>query len=279
MQLRKIGIWTSYRSLGEENAGEAARLVESLGFGAFWLGGSPKLPAVRPLLEATEHLIVATGIVNVWANGPAQLAAEYAQLEREFPGRLLVGIGIGHPEATGEYARPLPTMRRFLDGLDEAADPLAPEARCLAALGPKMLDLAAARTRGAHPYFTPVEHTRAARRRLGDGALLAPELACAVDPDPDRARAKAREYASLYLQLRNYTANLLDYGFTEKDIANGGSDGLFDAIVPQGSAVKIAAMVREHLSAGADHVCLQPVGVRGVPREEWTALAAELIGS
>lgn len=279
MQLRKIGIWTSYRSLGEENAGEAARLVESLGFGAFWLGGSPKLPAVRPLLEATEHLIVATGIVNVWANGPAQLAAEYAQLEREFPGRLLVGIGIGHPEATGEYARPLPTMRRFLDGLDEAAEPLAPEARCLAALGPKMLDLAAARTRGAHPYFTPVEHTRAARRRLGDGALLAPELACAVDPDPDRARAEAREYASLYLQLRNYTANLLDYGFTEKDIANGGSDGLFDAIGPQGSAVKIAAMVREHLSAGADHVCLQPVGVRGVPREEWTALAAELIGS
>lgn len=279
MQLRKIGIWTSYRSLGEENAGEAARLVESLGFGVFWLGGSPKLPAVRPLLEATEHLIVATGIVNVWANGPAQLAAEYAQLEREFPGRLLVGIDIGHPEATGEYARPLPTMRRFLNGLDEAAEPLAPEARCLAALGPKMLDLAAARTRGAHPDFTPVEHTRAARRRLGDGALLAPELACAVDPDPDRARAEAREYASLYLQLRNYTTNLLDYGFTEKDIANGGSDGLFDAIGPQGSAVKIAAMVREHLSAGADHVCLQPVGVRGVPREEWTALAAELIGS
>lgn len=145
----RSGSGTSYRSLGEENAGEAARPVESLGFGAFWLGGSPKLPVVRPLLEATEHLIVATGIVNVWANGPAQLAAEYAQLEREFPGRLLVGIGIGDPEATGEYARPLPTMRRFLDGLDEAAEPLAPEARCLAALGPKMLDLAAARTRGA----------------------------------------------------------------------------------------------------------------------------------
>src|SRR5882672_10032267 len=118
MELGTIGVWTTYRAIGEENAGEAARLVEDLGFGTFWLGGSPRLPTVRPLLEATEHLVVATGIVNVWAYDPTDLAAEYAELVQEFPDRLLVGIGIGHPEATSQYAKPLDAMRAFLDGLD-----------------------------------------------------------------------------------------------------------------------------------------------------------------
>jgi probable F420-dependent oxidoreductase len=133
------------------------------------------------------------------------------------------------------------------------------------------------RSRGAHTYFVPVDHTRAARRRIGEGALLAPELACAVDADRERGRAKARQYAKLYLGLRNYTANLLRFGFTEEDIAGGGSDRLIDAVVPQGSADEIAAVARAHLDAGADHVCLQPVGASGIPREEWTALAQALI--
>jgi probable F420-dependent oxidoreductase len=279
MDLGAVGVWTSYRQIGEENAGEAARLVQELGFGTFWLGGSPKLPSVRPLLEATDRLVVATGIVNVWSYDPAELAAEYAQLAKDFPDRLLVGIGIGHPEATSQYATPMAAMRGFLDGLDQADPPLAPEDRCLAALGPKMLELARTRSRGTHPYFVSVQHTRAARAQLGDGPLLAPEMACVVDRDPESARAKARRYAELYLGLRNYTSNLLRHGFTEDDIAQGGSDRLIDAVIPHGGPDDIAAAARAHLDAGADHVCLQPVGVRGIPSEEWTALAAELVSS
>ena len=276
MNLGRFGVWTSYRAIGEENAGEAARLAESLGFGTLWLGGSPRLPDVRPLLEATEQLVVATGIVNVWQNEPAALAAEHAELAAAFPGRLLVGIGIGHPEATSHYSKPLSAMRAFLDGLDSASRPLGREHRCLAALGEKMLALSAERALGAHTYFVPVDHTRSSRARLGDGALLAPELACVVDTDAVRARDVARRYAQLYLGLRNYTGNLLAHGFGDDDIAGEGSDRLIDEIVPHGSPAEIVAAAREHLDAGADHVCLQTVGIRGVPREQWTALAGAL---
>ena len=275
MELTRYGIWTSYRALGEEQVGEAAALCEELGFGALWLGGSPQLPAVRPLLEATRSLVIATGIVNVWQyDDPGRLAAEYAALEAEFPGRLLVGIGIGHPEATSIYEKPLLKMTRFFDALD-AADPTIPrERRCAAALGPKMLDLSRERSLGTHPYFTPVRHTEYARTRLGPGPLLAPELACVVGPDPDRAIA--RRYAQLYLNLTNYTSNLRRFGVTDTEIANGGSDSLIDAIVPQGAPELIAAAANAHLDVGADHVCLQTVGVKGVPQQEWTALAAAL---
>lgn len=276
VDLGRFGIWTSYRSLGEENAGEAVALAQELGFGAFWLGGSPRLPSVRPLLEGADRIVVATGIVNVWQYEPAALASEFAQLAPDYPDRLLVGIGIGHPEATSDYTRPLSTMRGFLDGLDDADPPLPGERRCLAALAPRMLDLAGARSRGAHTYFVPVEHTRVARGHLGDDRLLATELACVLDTDPASAREKARAYASMYLGLRNYTNNLLKFGFTERDIADGGSDHLIDTIVPHGSAEEIAAVAAQHIAAGADHVCLQPVGVTGVPRTEWTALASAL---
>ena len=178
----------------------------------------------------------------------------------------MLGIGIGHPEATSDYRRPLTAMRAFLDGLDASPTPPPVDGRCLAALGPKMLDLAGERTAGTHPYFVPVEHTRFARERLGPGKLVAPEVACVVDTDPVRARAVARGYAKLYLGLRNYTQNLLDYGFTEDDLADGGSDRLIDAVIPHGSAEQIAEVVRAHLDAGADHVCLQPLGEEGIPR-------------
>ena len=276
MDTGRFGVWTTYHAIGEANAGEAAALVQELGFGTFWLGGSPRLPSVRPLLEATDRLTVATGIVNVWQYEPADLAAEYEQLRPPFGHRLLVGIGIGHPEATSDYRHPLRAMRTFLDGLDGAPVPLAADERCLAALAPKMLDLARGRARGTHTYFVPVAHTRAAREQLGPDALIATELACVLDTDREAARAKARSYASLYLGLSNYTSNLLRFGFTEADLAEGGSDRLIDAVVPWGTAEDIAAVAREHLEAGADHVCLQPVGVRGVPRAEWTALASAL---
>jgi probable F420-dependent oxidoreductase len=277
MDLSRFGVWTSYHAIGEENAGEAAKLVEDLGFGTFWLGGSPRLPTTRALLEATDQLAVATGIVNVWAYDPVELVAEYAELDEAFADRLLVGIGIGHREATSRYAKPLATMRAFLDGLDASRAPLPRDRRCLAALGPKMLELCAERTRGTHTYFVPVAHTRFARQQVGDGGLVAPELACVVDTDVERARAIARDYAKLYLGLSNYTGNLLRFGFTDEDIANGGSDRLIDAIVPHGSAADVAAAARAHLEAGADHVCLQPLGHDGIPRGAWTALAAALV--
>ena len=277
MEIGRIGVWTTYRPFGVERAGEAARLLEELGYGAWWLGGSPHVPDVRPILEATSTLAAATGILNVWINDPAETAAAHAGLRAEFPGRFMLGIGIGHPEATSEYRAPLPTMRAFLDGLDAAPEPPPADERCLAALGPKMLDLAADRTAGAHTYFVPVEHTRSARERFGPGKLIATELACVVETDPARAKAVAREYATLYLGLRNYTRNLLEFGFGEDDFADGGSDRLLDAIVPQGSAERIAEVVRAHLDAGADHVCVQPLGERGIPRASWTALASALL--
>lgn len=277
MELGQIGVWTTFRTIGEHDAGEAARLVEALGFGAFWLGGSPRLRQVRPLLEETERLVAATGIVNVWQYEPVQLAAEHAKLAQAFPDRFLLGIGIGHPEATAVYEKPLTKMRNFLDGLDTADPPVPRDHRCLAALGPRMLDLCAQRTLGALPYFVPVQHTRFARQRIGGSALLATELACVLDTDADRARAAARSYASTYLGLSNYTGNLKRFGFTDQDIADGGSDRLIDAVVPHGTAEEIADLVAEHLAAGADHVCLQPVGVSGIPRREWTALASALL--
>jgi probable F420-dependent oxidoreductase len=277
MDMGKIGIWTSVRPFGVERAGEAAKLAEQLGFGAWWVGGSPEARDLRPLLEATTALVAATGILNVWKSDPAETAAGDAELRGEFPGRVMLGIGIGHPEATSDYRRPLTAMRGFLDALDASPTPPPAEERCLAAIGPKMLALAGERTAGTHPYFVTVEHTRFARERLGPGKLVAPEVACVIETDPARARAVAPEYAAQYLGLSNYTRNLLEFGFTEADLADGGSDRLIDAVIPQGTVEQVADAVRAHLDAGADHVCVQPLGEPGIPRASWTALAAALI--
>jgi probable F420-dependent oxidoreductase len=276
MELGRFGVWTSFRQIGEEQAGAAAALVEELGFGTFWLGGSPQPQAVRPLLAATSQLVAATGIVNVWASDPADVAAQNAELAETFPDRFMMGIGIGHPEATSDYKRPLQAMTAFLDGLDQAPTPMPVQQRCLAALGPKMLDLAHERSRGTHTYFVSVEHTRWARQRLGAGPLIATELACVVDEDAARARDTARGYARMYLGLRNYTNNLLRHGFTEDDIGDGGSDRLIDAVIPHGRPEDIASAAAQHLEAGADHVCFQPLGEDGIPRAAWTALASAL---
>ena len=229
------------------------------------------------MLEATERIVVATGILNVWQSEPEQVAKDFSELDREFPGARAPGHRHRSPRGdepihNGRFRR----WASFLDGLDADPTPVPRDRRCLAALGPKMLELSAERALGSHTYFVPVAHTRAARERLGHAALLAPELACVIDDDVESGRARARAYAKLYLGLRNYTRNLLAFGFTDGDIADGGSDRLIDAVVPQGTADAIAAVAREHLTAGADHVCLQAAGVTGIPRSEWTALAAAL---
>jgi probable F420-dependent oxidoreductase len=276
MDIGKIGIWTSFRAVGVEHVGEAAKLAEDLGYTTWWVGSSPEVRELRPILEATSSLVAATGILNVWKSDPEQTAADDHALREAFPGRLMLGIGIGHPEATSDYKRPLTAMRRFLDALDASPTPPPVDERCLAALGPKMLDLSAERSAGTHPYFTPVEHTRAARERIGPDKLVAPEVACVVETDAERAREVARGYAKTYLGLQNYTQNLLQHGFTEDDLANGGSDRLIDAVIPHGSAEEIAEVVQQHFEAGADHVCVQPLGEPGIPRESWTALAKVL---
>lgn len=275
MALTEFGIWASGRALGDEGP-EAARLLEELGFGALWLGGSPGLDDLRPLLEATETLTVATSIANVWRYGAERMAADWEGLERDFPGRALAGIGVGHPEQDGDYSKPFTAVSEYLDTLDEAGQP-PPERRLLAALAPRMIDLAASRASGSVPYFVPAGHTRFSRQRLGEGPLLAPEMACVLDEDAERARAKARDFAELYLGLSNYRNAVRRGGFDEEDLEGGGSDRMIDAVVPQGSAEQVAAAARAHLEAGADHVALQPVATDGLPRAEWTALAAALI--
>ena len=276
MELTRFGVFTVPRLVEDAELGDAAKLAEQLGYGALWRGGSPEPAKLTPVLEATDHLVAATGIVNVWSTPPEVAAAQHNELTTAYPDRFLLGIGIGHREATAEYQRPLAVMNEYLDALDAAPVPVPKDQRCIAALGPKMLDLSRDRTLGTHPYFSSLEHTRAARERLGQGPLIALSIACVVDTDDERGRASARSYAAMYLQLSNYTNNLLRHGFTETDIADGGSDRLIDTVIPHGSPEHIAQAAREHLDAGADHICLQVVEFHGVPRDQWTELARAL---
>jgi probable F420-dependent oxidoreductase len=267
MELGRIGVWRSKR----HGAGDLKQL-EALGYTAFWIGGSPSVEEARPYLEDGETIKVATGILNVWQHQPADVAQAHRQVLADFPGRFLLGIGIGHPEATSDYKRPLKTMREFFDGLD-----LPKEQLVAAALGPKMLDLAAERSLGTHPYFITPEHTKFARERVGEGVLVAPEVAVVVEEDPETARKHAREFAQTYLGLKNYTQNLLNFGFTEQDIADGGSDRLIDAVIPHGSAEQIAEAIRAHFEAGADHVCVQVLGHGPQPARDYEELAKALL--
>jgi probable F420-dependent oxidoreductase len=268
VNLGRVGVWRR-----RHDGAEPVREIEALGYGALWVGGSPSLEQVRPYLEASDRIPVATGILNIWQHEPADVAAGHARLQSEFGGRFLLGIGVGHPEATSDYTRPLTAMRAFFDGLRDVPR----EEMVAAALGPKMLDLAAERSLGTHPYFTSVEHTRFARQRVGPDALVAPEVAVVVEADAGRAREIARGYAARYLELRNYASNLLRFGFTERDLADGGSDRLIDAVIPHGSAEAVAEAVRAHLEAGADHVCLQPLGHGPAPVDDYRALASALL--
>jgi probable F420-dependent oxidoreductase len=261
IQLGKIGIWRSSSQIGAELAVE----VEALGYGAAWLGGSPSgdLAEAERLLDATKTLVIATGIVNIWQDDAATVAASYHRLAAKYPDRFLLGIGVGHPEAVKVYQKPYDKIVEYLDQLDAAGVPVS--GRVLAALGPKVLRLAGERTAGAHPYLTTPEHTRQARGILGAGPLLAPEQHVVFEADPERARAVARPGVQMYLGLTNYTSNWKRLGFTDEDIADGGSDRLIDALVLHGDTDKIAAGINAHLEAGADHVNLQVLGEDPVP--------------
>ncbi|MGW5195631.1 LLM class F420-dependent oxidoreductase [Kribbella sp. NPDC004138] len=260
MELGHYGVWHGAQHYGPELAAG----LEQAGYGTLWLGSSPEagLRDAEVLLAATSSVAVGTSIVNIWKSPAADVAASYHRLEDEHPGRFLLGVGIGHREATGEYRSPYRTIVGYLDELDDAKVPA--DRRALAALGPKVLQLAGARTAGALPYLTTPEHTREARRILGGGVLLAPEQMVVLETDTDIARATARDRLASYLQLSNYTANFERLGFTADDFADGGSDRLVDAMVLHGSAVEVAEGLKAHLEAGADHVAIQLLGHEGI---------------
>ena len=252
-RLGTVGVWRAINDLDPA----LAATIEDLGFGTIWQGASPAsdLRAAEELLDATTSLQLATGIVNIWNSDPAELADSYHRIEARHPGRLLLGIGSGHREATPERVRPLEAMAKYLDVLDEQGVPQ--QARVLSALGPRMLALAAARSAGTHPYLTVPSQTAAARKTLGPDALVAPEQTVVFDTNPDPARRTARSFLRRSLAMTNYRTTMLRGGFSDSDIAGDGSDNLVDQLVAHGDATVLAAAVRAHLEAGADHVCIQ----------------------
>lgn len=253
-QLGRFGIW---RTAGQVTA-ELAVSLEKLAFGVLWLGGSPSgdLVQVEQLLDATSTLTLATGVVNIWQNDAPEVAASYRRVQARYPDRFLLGVGAGHREAIQRYEKPYETIMNYVDVLLREGVP--DSSLVLAALGPKMLRLAAERTAGAHPYLVTPEYTKQARAILGAGPLLAPEQKVVVDTDPERARATGRaRVRSPYLGLVNYTSNLRRLGWTDEDLSGGGSDALIDALVAHGSADEVATQLARHLDAGADQVAIQ----------------------
>lgn len=255
-ELGRFGVWLPTRSIPPELAAG----IESLGYGAAWIGGSPDadLSWADPALAGTTSLQLATGIVNIWTAPAPEVAESFHRIESGHPGRFLLGIGVGHPEHTQEYVKPYDALVSYLDELDAALVPTS--RRVLAALGPRVLGLAARRTAGAHPYLTTPEHTAKARDLLGGAVYLAPEHKVVLTTDAEEARAIGRRTVEFYLGLSNYVNNWLRLGFTEADVHKPGSDKLIDAVVAYGTPEDIARRLGEHLEAGADHVAIQVLG-------------------
>ena len=268
--LGRVGVWSSALQTRAAHAAWAALdTYRSTGYRATWipetLGGKEVFAHAAVLLAGSPHMLVATGIANIYARDPMAMANGARALAEAYPDRFLLGIGVSHAPSVvargSVYERPVARMRAYLDAMEATSysgpSPADRVPLVLAALGPRMLELAAERTDGAHPYFVPVEYTAMARARMGPGPLLLVELTAVLDTDPDRARDVARAFATRYLALPNYAENLRRLGYGDDDLAGGGSDRLLDAVVVQGDAHAIARRVRAHLDAGADHVCVQ----------------------
>jgi probable F420-dependent oxidoreductase len=292
MELGRVGIWTFQLDLQPSSAArEAANELEALGYGAIWVpeaAGRDPFAHATLLLGATTRMVLATGIATIYARDAMSMNAAWRTVSEAFPDRFLLGLGVSHqPAVEGlrghTYGPPLQAMREYLDRMDAglffAAQPSVEPQRVLAALGPRMLALAAKRSSGAHPYFVPVEHTAVAREALGADALLCPEQMAVLETDPVAARRIARRAMATYLGLPNYVNNLRRLGYGDDDFANGGSDRLVDAIVVWGDDATVRARVDAHHDAGADHVCVQvlPHDARSLPMEEWRRLAPALL--
>jgi probable F420-dependent oxidoreductase len=255
-ELGRFGVWLATRSISPELAAK----IEALGYGAVWVGGSPDadLAWAEPALAQTTALQLATGIVNIWSAPAAAVAKSFERIETAHPGRFLLGVGVGHPEHTQEYVKPYDALVGYLDELDSAMVPTS--RRVIAALGPRVLRLAAQRSAGAHPYLTTPEHTAKARELVGPSVFLAPEHKVVLTTDADEARRIGRETVDFYLGLSNYVNNWLRLGFTDADVRKPGSDRLIDAVVAHGTPEAIVGRLNEHLEAGADHVAIQVLG-------------------
>lgn len=285
MNLGTIGIWSLAFTHGDRGeAREAAAELEDLGYGTLWLGGSPggnpsgDLATARDVLGATGRITVATGCVSIWEMPAARLAAAYHALPGHQRARLLVGLGVSHAECVDRYQRPYTALAGFLDELDAASPPLPASARIVGAHGPQMTRLGAARTAGVHPYLVDVTHTARARSDLGTASLLATEQTVILTTDAGAARTRARTMLAPYLNLANYREAWLRIGFDPRDLADGGSDRLVDALFAYGTPDEIAAQVSKHTTAGADHVALQVVTAdrSHFARAAWRELAAAL---
>jgi probable F420-dependent oxidoreductase len=286
-RLGKVGVWLM--SAGEAPAEAERRVVlaiEQLGYDAFWFGEAPHTKEAfthaAAVLSWTERIQVATGIANIWGRDAVTAANGAGTLGDAWPHRFVLGLGVSHAPLVNtrghDYGKPVATMRAYLDAMDtvELAPPLAETPpRVLAALRPKMLELAKTHAQGAHTYFATPEHTARAREALGEEPVLATELAVVVDTDPESARAAAREYAAFYLKLPNYVNHLRELGFTDEDLK--GSDALIDAVIPWGDPDAIAERVRAHHEAGADHVCVQPIAATLDQQAEHLRLLAPVL--
>ena len=239
-----------------------------------WVGGSPpaELDWVEPILEKTTTLQVATGIVNVWTADAGPVSESFHRIEAAYPGRFLLGIGVGHPEAHQRYVKPIDALNTYLDKLDEYGVPA--DRRVVAALGPGVLKLSARRSAGAHPYLTTPEHTAQARALIGPSAFLAPEHKVVLTTDADKARSVGRKALDIYFNLANYRNNWKRLGFSEEEVTRPGSDRLVDAVVAYGTPDEIAARLKQHLDAGADHVPVQVL----TKDENLVSALAELAG-
>lgn len=292
MELGPVGVWSFALDLQPmARARELAAEIEALGYGAIWVpdavGRDPLVHAAL-LLSGTNRIAVGTGIAQIWGRDPMSMNAGWRTVSEAFPGRFVLGLGVSHqPMVEGlrgqSYARPLTAMREYLERMDRSmyagAEPTEPPQRVLAALGPKMLALAAERTDGAHPYNVPPEHTARARQILGPAKLLAPEQAVLLETDPAEARRIGRAHVAIYRDLPNYMNNLRRFGIADDDLAGDGSDRLVDTLVAWGDAEAIRARVRAHFDAGADHVAVQVLRPRRgeVPLEDWRELAPVLL--
>ena len=290
--LGRVGLWTgAFDGLSSRDASELAGAIEDIGFPTVWIpetiGRDPFVTATL-LLERTSTLRIATGIANVYARDAVTMANTQRSLEEAFPGRFLLGLGVSHEHLVDrvrkhDYSKPYSFMVEYLAAMDQAiflaVGPKERPETVIAALGPKMLALAGSAVQGAHPYFVPVEHTAAAREVLGTGPILAPEQMVVLDTNPETARETARTHMAVYLRAPNYVNNLKRYGFTDEDVADGGSDRLVDAIVAWGDVDAAVERVRAHHDAGADHVAVQLLtpGGRGLPEDQLRDLGAGVL--
>jgi probable F420-dependent oxidoreductase len=280
--LGRIGIWSLELRFGpSDEVAEAATELDELGYGALWLPGGvggDLTGDIERLLAATGKTTIATGILNIWKHEASDVAAWWGGLSQERQERVLLGLGVSHPHVVGATFKPVATMRAYLDGLSGNGVP--PRALCLAALGPKMIELARERTAGTHPYLVTPEHTARARELLGSDKLLAPEQGVVLESDPVRARELARGALAHYKDYPNYRNSWLRLGFSEEEIT-GLSDKLVDALIVWGAPDRIKERVDAHFAAGADHVCLQVITGQGInvaaARPAWRELAQVLL--